>query len=827
MKSEYNPKEIESKWQKEWEKSGIFKAKEDSKKPKYYCLEMLPYPSGRLHMGHVRNYSIGDCISRYKLMKGFNVLHPIGWDAFGMPAENAAIKNKSHPAKWTYDNIDYMRAQFKKLGISYDWDREVATCSPDYYKWEQLIFLKMYEKGIVARKEAMLNWCSTCKTVLANEQAEGGKCWRCDNEVALKSMTQWFIKIPLYAEELLADIDKEMQSWPERVRTMQKAWIGRSEGVSIKFKIQTHQRTNAPTHQFIEVFTTRPDTLFGATFMSLAAEHPLVLELSKGTAQETKVKEFVERTKKIGRLDRLSGNYEKDGVFTGVSCINPVTGWEMPVYAANFVLMDYGTGAVMAVPAHDQRDYEFAKKYNLPVKEVISFSEANEPTHQRTNEQAYEGPGVLINSGEFTGMDNEKAKIAIINHLKKQGVGDTTVSYKLKDWCISRQRYWGAPIPIIYCDKCGTVSVPEKDLPVELPKDVELTGEGGSPLAKVDSFVNCKCPKCKGKARRETDTMDTFVESSWYFLRYCSPKFAKGPVEPKAAKYWMPVDQYIGGIEHAVGHLLYCRFYMKVLRDLNVLKFSESNEPVKKLLTQGMVTLGGAAMSKSRGNIVDPDLIIEKYSADTARLFILFASPPEKDLEWSDSGIEGCWRFLNRIWRLAFVARTPSPQPSPSRWEGEGGGDLERQIHKTIKRVTEDIERFHFNTAISAIMEFVNFLYSLKTPVSKQAIETLILLIAPFAPHMAEELWLLSGHKGGIAKVEWPLFDPEKAKAEKITIVIQVNGKLRDKIEIEPDATEAKVKEVALTNEKIMHAMSGAKPKKIIFVPGKLINIVV
>ncbi|MBI2975027.1 MAG: leucine--tRNA ligase, partial [Deltaproteobacteria bacterium] len=605
MNPEYNPKEIESKWQKAWEKSGVFKAKEDSKKPKYYCLEMLPYPSGRLHMGHVRNYSIGDCTARYKAMKGFNVLHPIGWDAFGMPAENAAIKNKSHPAKWTYDNIDYMRVQFKKLGISYDWDREVATCSPDYYKWEQLIFLKMYEKGIVTRKEAMLNWCSTCKTVLANEQAEGGKCWRCDNEVNLKPMTQWFIKIPLYAEELLADIDKEMLGWPERVRTMQKAWIGRSEGAVIRFRIAPSPSPSPSRGEgkgggdTIEVFTTRPDTLYGATFMSLAAEHPLVLELSKGTAQETKVKEFVERTKKIGRLDRLSGNYEKDGVFTGVSCINPVTGWEMPVYAANFVLMDYGTGAVMAVPAHDQRDYEFAKKYNLPVKEVVSrLSAAPSPFPSPSRGEgegggdptsAYEGPGTLINSGEFTGMDNEKAKAEIIKLVKKQGVGNVTVNYKLKDWCISRQRYWGAPIPIIYCDKCGTVPVPEKELPVELPKDVELTGEGGSPLAKVSSFVNCKCPKCKGKAKRETDTMDTFVESSWYFLRYCSPKFAKGPVDPKAAKYWMPVDQYIGGIEHAVGHLLYCRFYMKVLRDLKVLEFSDSNEPVKKLLTQGMV----------------------------------------------------------------------------------------------------------------------------------------------------------------------------------------------------------------------------------------------
>ncbi|PIR16563.1 MAG: leucine--tRNA ligase [Deltaproteobacteria bacterium CG11_big_fil_rev_8_21_14_0_20_49_13] len=812
---DYNPREIEPKWQKEWEKNGLFKAKEEKKRPKYYVLEMLPYPSGRLHMGHVRNYSIGDLIARYKIMQGFNVLHPIGWDAFGMPAENAAIKNKTHPGKWTFENIAYMQKQFRKLGISYDWDREVATCAPDYYKWEQLVFLKMYEKGIVTRKTAMLNWCDTCKTVLANEQAEGGKCWRCDNDVALKPMTQWFVRIPLYAEELLEDIDKELKGWPERVTHMQKLWIGKSEGALIKFSLPCKEGRE---DQVVDVFTTRPDTLFGATFMSLAAEHPLVEGLSKGTPEEANIKAFRERTSKIGRMDRLLGNYEKDGVFTGAYCVNPVTGLDMPVYAANFVLMDYGTGAVMAVPAHDRRDFEFAKKYSLPIKEVIKPAQGE----QRTANGAYEGPGTLINSGEFTGMGNEAAKIAIIDALKKQGVGDKTINYKLKDWCISRQRYWGAPIPIVYCEKCGIVPVPEKELPVSLPEDIELTGEGGSPLAKLEKFINCKCPKCKGAAKRETDTMDTFVESSWYFLRYCSPKYSKGPVDPEAAKYWMPVDQYIGGIEHAVGHLLYCRFYMKVLRDLGFVEFSKSNEPVKHLLTQGMVTLGGSAMSKSRGNIVDPDRIIEKYGADTARLFILFASPPEKDLEWSDAGIDGCWRFLNRVWRLV------TKEEGGRKREERLGNELERWIHKTIKRVTEDIERFHYNTAISAIMEYVNYLCANhESRVTSHAVETLVLLISPFAPHMAEELWHLTGHKETIIKVKWPSYDPEKVKEEKMLIVVQVNGKLRDKLEVAPDISEEDIKKQALASEKVTGYLEGKVPKKVIYVRGRLVSIVV
>ncbi len=835
MEKDYNPKTIEKKWQKRWAKKKTFSVKEDLKRPKYYLLEMLPYPSGHLHMGHTRNYAIGDAFARYQMMKGFNVLHPIGWDAFGMPAENAAIKNKTNPAIWTRANIKNMREQFTKLGISYDWEREVATCEPEYYKWEQQVFVRMYEKGIIARKEAMLNWCESCQTVLANEQAEGGKCWRCDNEVALKPMTQWFIRLPLYAEELLKDID-ELKGWPERVRVMQREWIGKSVGASIKFLLKD---TNAPTHQrtnarFIEVFTTRPDTLFGATFMSIAAENPLAVSLSKGTGHETKVKEFIERTKKIGRFDRLSGNYEKDGVFTGAYCVNPVTGWEMPVYAANFVLMDYGTGAVMAVPAHDQRDFEFAKKYDLPIKTVIKSTSHPRESGDLVNSLdprlrgddnskcAYEGPGVLVNSGDFTGMDNEKAKKAIIEHLKKQGVGSETVNYKLKDWCISRQRYWGAPIPIIYCDKCGTVPVPEKDLPVKLPKEAPLTGEGGSPLAKVEKFVNCKCPKCGSKGRRETDTMDTFVESSWYFLRYCSPKYKKGSVDPVAAKYWMPVDQYIGGIEHAVGHLLYCRFWMKMMRDLDLLKFSNSNEPVKNLLTQGMVYKDGAKMSKSKRNVVSVDEMVDKYGADTARIFSLFAAPPEKDLEWNDQGVEGAYRFLNRIWRLIYNWKESSLKPRVSSLESE------KIMHKTIKRVTADIERFHFNTAIAAIMEYVNALYQADiSSITKDHIKSLILLISPFAPHAAEELWADLGEKGGIPAARWPEWDKALVVDDEIPIIVQVNGKLRDKLMVTANINDDEAKRLAQASDKVLPFIQNKQIKKVIYVPGKLVNIVV
>ncbi len=805
----YEPKDLEPKWQKRWEKENLFKVKEDSKKKKFYLLEMLPYPSGLIHMGHVRNYVIGDVAARYKMMQGFNVLHPMGWDAFGLPAENAAIERKIHPAKWTGDNINYMRAQLKKLGISYDWDREFATCDPAYYRWEQLIFVKMFEKGQAYKKTSLVNWCPGCQTVLANEQVENGFCWRCSSQVAQQTMSQWFFKITQYADELLKDVDEKLPGWPERVRIMQRDWIGKSEGASIDFKIDG-------SDEKIRIFTTRPDTLFGATFMSLACEHPMVKELAKKNGKEREIGEFAERTAKIDRDARLAGNYEKDGVFTGAYCINPVTGSKMPIYAANFVLMDYGTGAVMAVPTHDQRDFEFAKKYKLPLKVVIQPKETK--LSENTMTEAYEGEGTLVNSCEFDGLLSTDAIKKISSYLAKKGIGGPAVSFKLKDWCLSRQRYWGAPIPIIYCDKCGTVPVPEKDLPVILPHDVEFTGKGGSPLSKVESFVNVKCPKCKGAAKRETDTMDTFVESSWYMFRYASPHYEKAPVEKKVVDYWLPVDQYIGGIEHAVGHLIYCRFFTKVMRDLGMLSF---DEPVKNLMTQGMVIKDGSKMSKSKGNIVTCDDMVTKYGADTVRLFSLFAAPPEKDLDWNDQGIEGMHRFLLRVWRfvdswLSLAKKT------------EGDAELSRMTHKTIKKVTEDIERYHFNTAIAAIMEFVNYLYQIgPEKTSKDAVESLIMIISPFAPHAAEDLWETTGNKTSTLKKPWPAFDPKMIVEDQMTIVIQVNGKLRDQINVPVDMGEDEIKTMAQKTEKARQHIEGKAIRKVIYVPKKLVNIVV
>ena len=764
MQSHYDPQTIELKWQKFWEDQKLFAAKEDSKKEKYYCLEMLPYPSGRIHMGHVRNYTIGDVVARFKRMQGLNVLHPMGWDAFGLPAENAAIKNKIHPAKWTYENIDTMRTQLKRMGFSYDWEREFATCDPEYYRWEQFLFIKMFEKGLAYRKEKLLNWCEGCQTVLANEQVEQGKCWRCSTPVMQKPMEQWFFKITDYAEELLKDIDGKLQGWPERVRTMQKEWIGKSEGASIRFKIENVESA-------IEVFTTRPDTLYGVTFMSLACEHPLLMKLAKMGGREKEVRKFVEKTLKMERMKRLTGEYEKEGEFTGSYCLHPVTGEKLPVYAANFVLMDYGTGAVMAVPAHDERDFAFAKKYKLPIKEM-------EPD------------------------------LNAIDIIEKQGVGNKTIQFKLKDWCLSRQRYWGAPIPILYCDACGTVPVPEKDLPVKLPIDVPFTGEGGSPLSKDKNFMDVKCPSCGKKARRETDTMDTFVESSWYLLRYCSPKYEKGMVDPKAVHYWMPINQYIGGIEHAVGHLIYCRFFTKVMRDLGMIKL---DEPVKNLLTQGMVCLGGSAMSKSKGNVVDPDEIIQHYGADTARIFILFAAPPEKDLEWNDEAVEGMYRFLNRVWRLVVETKQSSAEMKNE--------EADRWKNKTIKRVTEDIEKFQFNTALSGLMEYLNS--------GAVDLETFVILLSPFAPHLAEELWERLGHKKSLLLEPWPKWDEKMLVASTMTIVVQVNGKLRGEMELPVNADEEAIKKQALGLEKVKSYVGDRQIVKMIYVSKKLVNIVV
>jgi leucyl-tRNA synthetase len=809
VEKKYNPTEIEEKWQKRWREEGTFDVDPISGVKKFYLLEMLPYPSGRIHMGHVRNYAIGDVAARYKMMNGYKVLHPMGWDAFGMPAENAAIERGIHPAKWTYDNIDYMRAQLKRLGCSYDWRREFATCSPEYYKWEQLIFTRMFEKGWAYKKTSKINWCPHCQTVLANEQAEGGYCWRCDTTVELRSMSQWYFRITDYADELLTDIDDKLGGWPERVKIMQREWIGKSSGANIDFEIEGDDEK-------IRIFTTRPDTLYGATFMSLAWEHPLAHRLAKKHGRENEVDEFIARASRIDHQARLAGTYEKDGVFTGAYCINPVTGWKMPIYVANFVLMEYGTGAVMAVPAHDQRDFEFAKKYKLPIKVVIEHEGQKLDPDKMT--EAWEGPGTMVASEQFTGTPSTEGIDGVAKYLEKKGLGGPTITYRLKDWCISRQRYWGSPIPIIYCDECGPVAVPEKELPVVLPEDVKLTGAGGSPLAKVEEFVNAKCPKCGSMGKRETDTMDTFVESSWYLFRYASPTYEKGPVNKKETDYWLPVDQYIGGIEHAVGHLIYFRYFTKVMRDLG---FMDLDEPVKNLMTQGMVYKDGAKMSKSKGNVVDPDDMIARYGTDAVRMFMLFASPPEKDLEWSDKGLEGSSRFIGRVWRLVDSWRDAGG-------DGKGSEEMERMRHKTVKKVTDDIERYHFNTAIAALMEYINFLQGCDAKtISKDAIDALLLLLSPFAPHVAEEMWEQTGHEGRTLTAGWPKYDESKLATDTVTVVVQVNGKLRDRVDIAADASQEDAKEAALASEKVKAAMSGKKPRKVIVVPNKLVNIVV
>ena len=805
----YEPKNIEKKWQDRWDKAKIFNATEDSQKQKFYLLEMLPYPSGLIHMGHVRNYVIGDVVARYKTMQGFNVLHPMGWDAFGLPAENAAIDRGIHPAKWTKSNIDYMRGQLKNIGTSYDWTREFATCDPSYYKWEQLIFTKMFEKGMAYKRTSMVNWCPKCNTVLANEQVEDGNCWRCSSIVKQQKMSQWFFKITEYAEELLKDVDDKLQGWPERVKIMQREWIGKSSGAMINFEI-------AERKEKIEIFTTRPDTLYGATFMSLSCEHPLAKILTNGTEYQNKVDKFIEKTSKIDHTARLEGRYEKDGVFTGAYCINPVTNDKMPIYVANFVLAEYGTGAVMAVPTHDQRDFEFAKKYNLPLKVVIHPKDSS--LDERTMDKAFEDEGVLTNSAQFTGMMSCDAIDKITEFLEQKGIGKKAINYKLKDWCLSRQRYWGTPIPVIYCEKCGTLPVPEEDLPVILPENAQFTGEGGSPLAKVESFVNVKCPKCKAKAKRETDTMDTFVESSWYMFRYACSDYTKGPLDKGKTEYWLPVDQYIGGIEHAVGHLMYCRFFTKVLRDLKIV---DIDEPVLNLLTQGMVIKDGFKMSKSKGNIVTCDSMIEKYGADTVRLFSLFAAPPEKDLDWNDQGIEGMHRFLFRIWRLIDVWKQESHEEKAS-------DELLRFQHKTIKKVSEDLNRYHFNTAISAIMEYVNFLYQIDTKqITKEAIETLILVLAPLVPHISDEIWESIGNNGFTVQEKWLVYNSEYLKEDTIKIAVQVNGKLRDAMSVNADSSDDEIKKLAQQTDKVAVYISGKEIKKIIYVPKKLVNIVV
>jgi len=859
MKRKYNPRQIEERWQKCWDDEKTFVVDEDDRKEKYYLLEMFPYPSGKIHMGHVRNYTIGDVVARYKKMRGYNVLHPIGWDSFGMPAENAAIEHGIPPVKWTNENIEVMKKQLKRMGFSYDWEREISTCEPEYYRWEQLFFLWMYEKGLAYKKGGAVNWCPTCTTVLANEQVEAGLCWRCGTEVTEKYFDQWFFRITDYVEELLDYCDK-LPGWPERVLTMQKNWIGKSHGCELIFPM-------SDSEDVIKVFTTRQDTIFGATFMLIAAEHPLVMELAEGKSVEQDVREFVDRVKKQDKLVRTSDYYEKEGVFLDAWCLNPVTDKKMPIYAANFVLADYGTGCVMAVPTHDQRDFEFAEKYNL--EKIVVIQNPDNPLDADTMAEAYVDEGILINSGKFNGMKNMQALDDIAEYLESIGRGRKTIEYRLRDWGISRQRYWGAPIPVVNCDECGAVPVPEADLPVVLPKDVSLSGEGGSPLDMIDSFINVPCPRCGRPAKRETDTMDTFVESSWYFDRFCCPDHSVKPgLDKQRVNYWMPVDQYIGGIEHAILHLLYARFYTKMLRDFGVL---DVDEPFSNLLTQGMVcketmkcskhgflfpeevkdgkcihcdlavTIGKTEkMSKSLKNVVDPNYIIDEYGSDTARIFCLFAAPPERDLEWSDQGVEGSFRFLGRVWRIIeeYIDDITDIAPFDGGEELEGDlKNLRRKTHQTIKRVTIDIEdRFHFNTAISAVMELVNTLYQIERPkkddrtalsVMREAMETVTLLLSPIVPHITEELWEMLGKQTRLSETAWPVFDTAVAVEEEITIVVQINGKVRSRIQVAASESDDTIKGLALNDSKIKQFTEGKNIIKEIYVPRKLINIVV
>ncbi|MBG0777136.1 MAG: leucine--tRNA ligase [Desulfovibrionaceae bacterium] len=826
----YDPQAIETKWQRRWEESGLFACELDDARDKYYVLEMFPYPSGRIHMGHVRNYSIGDALARSKRMQGFNVLHPMGWDAFGMPAENAAIKHGTHPATWTYENIANMRTQLKRMGYSYDWRREIATCNPKYYRWEQLFFLKFYEKGLLYRKNAPQNWCETCHTVLANEQVIDGCCWRCDQPVVQKELTQWFLRITDYAEELLECLDTKMAGWPERVVTMQRNWIGKSIGAELEFAVEGGGA--------IKVFTTRPDTLFGATFMSLAAEHPMVETLIAGRPEAAAVRAFVEKVRNMDRIVRQAEDLEKEGVFTGAYAVNPVTGARIPVYVANFVLMGYGTGAVMAVPAHDQRDFEFARKYELPMTVVIQ-PEGEPALDPATMDAAYTEPGVLVHSGKFDGMANEAAKKAIVDFLGAKGLGTPTVNYRLRDWNISRQRYWGAPIPMVHCEKCGVVPEKEENLPVLLPLDAAMRPDGRSPLPDIEAFVNCTCPKCGGPARRETDTMDTFVESSWYYIRYACARHEDAPFDAAAVKHFLPVDQYIGGIEHAILHLLYSRFFVKVLRDLGYL---EMDEPFHNLLTQGMVLMDGAKMSKSKGNVVDPDEMIARYGADTVRLFCLFAAPPERDFDWSEKGIEGAHRFVNRVWRLAeeLEGRLAPVAPcsyAPSDDAPEAARRLRHKEHLTAQKIRDDIaDKFQFNTAIAAAMELVNLLYLVKDELAatdeglaalSSAMNTTLAVLAPITPHLSEELWESLGHERPVILEPWPVVDAAALTLDVVTVIVQVNGKLRAKMDVPADASREEIEKLALAEKNVIRHIEGKTVRKVLVIPGKLVNVVV
>ncbi len=828
MKKEgYNFEAIETKWQKIWEEEKVFEVKEDPQKKKFYCLEMYPYPSGRIHMGHVRNYSIGDVISRFMMMNGYNVLHPMGWDALGLPAENAAIKHGIHPQKWTLDNIATMKAQLQRLGFSYDWSREVNTCLPEYYKWNQWFFLKMLERGLAFRRKSWVNWCPQCRTVLANEQAAGDQCWRCSSPVEQKEMDHWFLKITAYARELLTG-HSQLTKWPEHVLLMQRNWIGESEGAIISFPLEK-------TKQPIEVFTTRLDTIYGATFLLLSPEHPLSRELLSQSPQAEEKQAWLERIISESRQRRRQGETEKEGVDTGQRALNPFTGELIPVWIANYVLMDYGTGAIMAVPAHDQRDFEFAQQYGLPVKVVVVPEDGSAIPDPLVS--ALEIYGKLVSSGPFTGLSSKEAMEAMARYAEEKNIGTKSTIYRLRDWGISRQRYWGTPIPVVYCDRCGIVGVPYEELPVVLPAEVKFTGVEGSPLAQAADFVKTQCPRCHGPARRETDTMDTFFDSSWYFFRYASPQETNLPFRPEKASYWMPVDLYIGGVEHAILHLIYSRFFTKVIRDIGL---TDVDEPFPHYLAQGMVTKDGAAMSKSRGNIVDPDDMIGRYGADSLRLFILFAAPPEKEFAWAEEGIEGCSRFLHRVWSTfeenGDLFQEVGAAINPNQIQDSLAVKLLRRVHKTIKRVTEDIgQRFHLNTAISSLMELHNEIRRLRDELRQReegrqvlrfSLEQFILLLSPFTPHLCEELWQRTGHTTYLIRTAWPVYDPELAQEEMITVVVQVNGKLRDRFEAPADISPEEMKTRALASERIKSLIAGKEVKRIITVENRLVNIV-
>jgi leucyl-tRNA synthetase len=836
--TEYKPQQFDKKWQRHWAASRAFEVAEEPSRPKFYCLEMFAYPSGYAHVGHVRNYIIGDVMARTKRLRGFNVLHPFGWDAFGLPAENAAIKTGTHPEKSTLDNIAHMKAQLQRLGISYAWEREIATCLPEYYKFNQWIFLKMFERGLAYRRRSTVNWCPSCQTVLANEQVIDGACWRCGTIVEARELEQWFFRITAYADELLQGLDG-LSEWPERVVVMQRNWIGRSEGARVRFPL-------AGGAGEVEVFTTRIDTIYGANFIVLAPEHPLVEQLAAASADPAAFRAKVQAFRSQDREARMGG---KEGFDTGRQAVNPFTNRPVPIWIANFVLGEYGTGAVMGVPGHDQRDFEFATAYKLPITIVVQPEGA--PLTVDTLTGPYEGPGTLVGSGEFDGIQADEANRRMTAVAKARGIGEATVQYRLKDWGISRQRYWGTPIPVIYCEHDGVVGVPYEDLPVALPEVTTFTGRGDSPLAQVPEFVNTRCPKCGGPARRETDTMDTFVDSSWYYLRFCDPSNTTSPFDPAAAAYWMPVDFYSGGIEHAILHLLYSRFITRVLRDVGLVNF---DEPFKRLLTQGMVLKDGAVMSKSKGNVVDPDDMLQKYGADALRLYVMFVAPPEKEVEWNDSGLEGSFRFLFRVWRIVdHWAETIGGEGMPACGDDctEAERALRRKTHDTIRRVTGDIEeRIHLNTAVSALMELVNELYAFSegtahgAPMKSdsavarverpqtiavlcEAIGALVVMLSPFAPHTAEELWELLGHAGGLAAAKWPAFDPGLAKAAEVVVPVQINGKIRARLTLDADLSDDEIREAALADPAVKAHVQGKTVRKVLVAKGPLVSIVV